>query len=83
MPPFIVNGVQAKLLEEEKSGIVPGAWAIAGPLAQAAMAAPARIAAHCALCGSGLQPDFKAKNEIICFPSASAVPIDASQGLSE
>jgi hypothetical protein len=70
----MVNGVQAKLLEEEKSGIVPGAWAIAGPLAQAAMAAPARIPAHRALRGSGLQPDFKAKNEIICFPFCKRSP---------
>jgi hypothetical protein len=71
---LIVNGVQAKLLDEEKSGIFPGASAAAGPLAQAAMAAPARIPAHCPLRADGLHPDFKAKNEIICFPFCKRNP---------
>ena len=67
-PAVAVNGVQAKVLDEPRSGISPGAWAAAGLLAQAAMAAPARIPAHCARRASGLRFDFNAKNEIIFSP---------------
>ena len=75
---MIVNGVQAKPLDEPRSGIFPGAWAKTGLLAQAAMAAPATSPAHIALRVNGLQTDFNAKNKIICFPiRRAAVPIAA------
>jgi hypothetical protein len=41
------------------------------------MAAAATSPAHFALRVSGLQTDFNAKNEIICFPTRRAIPIAA------
>src|SRR5436853_550093 len=61
MRPSRANGVQAWLIEEERSGIAPGACAATGPLVHIANTTPARI--PIALQGSGLmQTDFGATN---------------------
>src|SRR5882757_7818674 len=80
MPPFIVSGVQAKLLDEARSGIFPGAWANAVPPAQVARAAPARIPTHRALRANGLRTGVIAKHEIICSPRSflSHLPVEPS-----
>src|SRR4051794_14698852 len=70
MVPLIVNGVQAKLLDEARSGILSGVSAKAGLPAEAAMAAPAIRPAHFAVGLRGLMAGFNVKNEIIFFLSA-------------
>src|SRR6185295_10058940 len=71
MPPLIVNGVQAKLFDEPRSGIVPAAWTETGLLANAAMAmqaAPARITHDRTLHAREPSSIPDAKNGIMCFP---------------
>src|SRR4030088_1616592 len=58
MPPLMVNGVQAKPLDNPRSGIFAGVWASAAPLMQAASATPV----------SGPKMDFDMKDENIWFP---------------
>src|SRR4030088_867588 len=71
MPPFIVNGVQARPLVDPRSGVFSGAWASAAPL-QAARATPARIPTHRVVRASDPSIDFNVKKENICFCSPSA-----------
>jgi hypothetical protein len=56
MRPSLAKGVQAWLLDAERSGIAPGACAATGPLAQIANTTPTRI--PIAL----MQTDFSAMN---------------------
>src|SRR6185295_2031585 len=64
MRPSLANGVQAWLLEAERSGIAPGVCAATGLLAQTANTAPAK--SQIALRSNAvLRTDFGATNERI------------------
>src|SRR5262245_55264266 len=73
MPPPAVSGVQACVLDEDRSGILPGPSASAWP--PAAIAAAERRTDHVALSRSRLQTDVNAKNGTICSSGGRARPL--------
>src|SRR5262249_24541047 len=72
MRPSLANGVQASLVDEERSGIFPLS-ATAEPVAQMAITAPAKNPVHVTVPVSALHPDFVARSEIICSPQRRTV----------
>src|SRR4051794_12035564 len=66
MVPLAVSGVQAKLLDEPRSGILSGGSAKTGLAAEAAMAAPATSPTHFAPRALNLRKDFGINDEFIC-----------------